>query len=176
MKVKHLIIFFIVSILHISCIFIKRGSTNTMHKSYPKPTEVYITPRSVARLYFYYNGIGQYQLMKKSIKVAYVDRDYVTLKQDSVFQLFYTVTNGIHIDTNKLAPLYQKNLLPNAILLVFHQNKMQDSVYLDIRYNIYIHNKWYKPNKAINEALLNLMPADLKENWVNPKSCCIYMN
>ncbi len=124
--------------------------------------EMYITPRNV-NYGWGDNGVFQFKHNQKSIKKPYAKRKYQPLNyRDSVFELYYTKV--------QIPDTLYKNLIPKnkrfytkRIMIILSN----DTLYIDKKYNVIKQDKCYQITDAFKNFIIECMPIEIKENWIN---------
>lgn len=132
--------------------------------------EIYFTARNVKRGY-YDNGIFNYELNRKSIKVRYEDRSYESIvRSDSVYELYYLDTNiskKICNYYNNIERVYCDSFWTERAMIVFSDKK--DTILIDRNFTACSKNKkdCFILSSSLRNAILQLLPPDLKRSWIN---------
>lgn len=133
--------------------------------------EFYITPRNV-NYGWYNNGVESFDFHKRSVKASYENRSYTTLtKSDSLYELYYIkkMTNPEVID--KMLRTCEESIDDSVdikrIAIILNRKNKTDTIFIDRNYNFPLHGKVYKANQELSSYLENIMPHQIKENWIN---------
>ena len=123
--------------------------------------DIYITPRRV-NYGWGDNGIFEFELKKKSIKVPSKERTYMMLTpKRRVYELFYTRVKISDSLYQNLTPVNKKLGTERIIILA----SQKDTIFIDTYYNVGIKGKCYEISNEFKDFLEKLMPITIRENW-----------
>jgi hypothetical protein len=131
--------------------------------------EYYISPRN-PKYGWSDNGVFQFELSQRSIKKSLAESSYTTIsKPDSLFELYYLKQSTFALTqdsvlTERLS--IDSIWVPSRILIIFHADDRTDTVYVDRNYNARMGNLGYKLSPGFKKTLHDIMPLELRENWV----------
>lgn len=131
--------------------------------------EYYLTARNPDRGVFD-NGIFQFDLNEKSLRVAFEDMQYRCIGDlDSAYELYYNKASMSEQDVRQLVPLLEPveaSLYTPRCLLIVTSNGQKDSFLLDREYQVSWRSMTFKSNERLVGLIHSVMPIEMRENWI----------
>lgn len=162
--------------LFLFCFFFGCISSNKDKSDESVRVELYVAPKVYYCSFVINNGIFNYELNRRNIVMSakeccfgyYTDKGY-----DSIITMSYSnfrltksqIDSLMYFDVGTTDSLFYS---PARILLLIHQEtKRPDSAFIDSKFNIKYQNKIYKSSKLLEKLIMESLPLELKENWMD---------